>query len=414
MLGKVAFIPLVSKIHDENKVKEALRKIEPYVEKYADIKFPKISSISEIEEAPSENIAAYLIYILTGGVEHLALKLSRRRIPVAIIAHEEQNSLAASLELKARLNYEKIPSEIFMLGSYEFESDLKSFIKASKALFRLRRNPILLIGDPSPWLIYSNMQLDSLAKDFDLKYDKVSVEYLVNRFKKISQNEIEELLEKYGIIERKEPSMDNLVSSLKLYVAIRDILRKRKTNIFTIRCFDLLDYGLTACLPLSILNSEGFIGGCEGDILATLSMAILSSISEKPSFIGNIVWIERDYVLFAHCMVPLKLTKYFRFRSHFESNKGLSVEGHFTPGETVTFMRIDGVRRILRAGKGVLANEEPIMVNACRTQMLVKVFGDSEKLVKDTIGNHYVLTFGNYIDELKHFAKIINYSFDEV
>jgi len=46
--------------------------------------------------------------------------------------------------------------------------------------------------------------------------------------------------------------------------------------------------------------------------------------------------------------------------------------------------------------------------------VLVKVFGSPEKLVKETIGNHYILTFGNYIDELGCSAKTINYRFDGV
>ena len=56
----------------------------------------------------------------------------------------------------------------------------------------------------------------------------------------------------------------------------------------SVRCFDLLDTVCsTGCLGLSILNSLGVYGGCEGDMPALLSMAILGSLTGQDQFMCN-------------------------------------------------------------------------------------------------------------------------------
>jgi len=46
--------------------------------------------------------------------------------------------------------------------------------------------------------------------------------------------------------------------------------------------------GVTLCHAFSLLNSEGIVAGCEGDIPSTIAMHIGSGILDIPGFTANI------------------------------------------------------------------------------------------------------------------------------
>ena len=59
----------------------------------------------------------------------------------------------------------------------------------------------------------------------------------------------------------------------------------------------------TACLPLALLNGEGFPAGCEGDMNSTIAMLLLSELSGRPTHFGEMVDIdlETNEIYTTHC-----------------------------------------------------------------------------------------------------------------
>jgi len=410
---KYAFVVLASPLHDPALIKGLLSRVRSTIQGLYDREYGVITSIEEAKKI-SNDVDAYIALIATGGTESLLLELASKGAPIAIIAHKLSNSLAAALEAKARLDFEGYPNELFLLSD-SLREDVRAFLKASTIAKSLRNLKIVLIGNPSPWLIYSSLSIKVFESDIGIKFVRVPIDEAINMLRGVSDSNVRDLLRRFTEVRRVEPSTDDLVKVLKLYVVLKNILRKYGADTLTIRCFDLIRYGLTACLPLSILNDEGYVAGCEGDVPATITMYVLSKLSEHPVFMGNIDWVEDQEVLIAHCTIPLKLTKSYTLRSHFESGISVGIEGYLRKGEEVTLARIDAVRKVIRVGTGTITNEEPpLRDKVCRTQILIKLNGNPYNLLKESIGNHYVLALGDYRRELGKLAKLLKMKYEEI
>ena len=408
---KSILIPISSPIHKPELVYKTLRK---YQELLGDV-VTEITGIvtrpEELDSIPTNGVDAYIVAVITGGTEELVLELGRRDIPLALVAHESQNSLAASLEALSKLRYESKPV-VLMLLRKNIKTQVESFVRASYTYKRLIGSKILLIGDPSPWLIYSNEQLDIIKKFLNINFIKLGIDELINIMNSVDSKEVTELMSKFEGIESIGITTESLKKSLRLYLAIKALLHRYNTRYLTIRCFDLLRYDLTACLPLSMLNDEGYVATCEGDVPALITAISLSLISGRPVFMGNIDWVEGSDVLIAHCTSPTSILGKYRLRTHFESGIGVAIEGYLSRGMKVTIARFDFIRKLIRVSKGVVVNEAPVSSELCRTQMLIRIFGNPSKLIEDPIGNHYVLAFGDYSLPLRYLALMLDMVFE--
>ena len=55
--------------------------------------------------------------------------------------------------------------------------------------------------------------------------------------------------------------------ALRIYSALKALVVKYKLDGLTVRCFDLLStIHSTSCIALALLNNEGIIAACEGDV----------------------------------------------------------------------------------------------------------------------------------------------------
>ena len=404
MYGKCVFAGLASPLHRPEVVDAILKKYYGLVSDVVDGFLGKVTSVEDIRRIDVAGVACFICVVLTGGTEHLVLEVARRGVPLALIAHDTQNSLAAALEAKARLDYEGLYAELYTEKNLKY---LEDFVKAAKAVHKVRGSKLLLVGEPSPWLIYSSLGIEEFKKMLGLSIDVIPVEELIREYHRVTDGDVEKELLKLKDVEVVELSEEDVMNSVRLYVALRNLVRKYSTDFVSIRCFDLLEHKVTACLPLSILNDEGIIAGCEGDVPATLTMALMYHISGKPVFMGNVVWVEEDKVFFAHCTTPTRIMARFKLRSHFESGLGVAVEGYPRVGEKATFARIDPVERVLRTGVGRIVNSSPISGNVCRTQIQVRTQGNPFKLIEKPIGNHYVVALGNHVQSLGYLAKML-------
>ncbi|OYT50970.1 MAG: hypothetical protein B6U73_02850 [Desulfurococcales archaeon ex4484_204] len=413
MGGRVIYVPIASPIHDPDAVRAVNDSIKGSIKDLIHGEQGVTTTVSGVRELGVEGVAAYVAPVLTGGTEHLVLELARKGAPVAVVAHRGQNSLAASLEAISRIRYEGLPAHLLMFGDRGFRESLEVFLRASRAYSGVRGSRVVLVGEPSPWLIYSNEQLGALRKLLNLKFVRVGVDEVVNDAARVSEGEVGEALRRFRGADMVGVGVEDVARAVKVYVALRRVLNRAGARVLTIRCFDMLDYGLTACLALSMLNDEGFTAGCEGDVPSAVTMALLSGVSSRPSFMGNIAWVEGGEVLVAHCTVATKLVANYRLRTHFESGLGVGVEGSLPKGSTVTMARLDALRGVIRAGVGEVVNEGPVTRDACRTQVLVRLKGGL-KLVENPMGNHYVITPGDYRRELEVLAGLLNLGYEEV
>ena len=176
----------------------------------------------------------------------------------------------------------------------------------------------------------------------------------------------------------------------------------------SVRCFDLLDtVHTTGCLGLSILNSLGVYGGCEGDMPTLLSMAVLGSVTGEPLFMCNPSRFDTaaGVATFAHCTVPTTMLESFRLNTHFESGIGVAVQGRFGTGDCTLFKCEGDLSRYFVREGSIL--ETPFSDMLCRTQIRVGL-GDLSYFLTEPINNHHVICRGKHKAEVEAFFRLLD------
>lgn len=361
---------------------------------------PPVSTELKAEEASRGSHV--IAFVLTGGTEHIIRAAKAASKSILLVYHDLYNSLPAVLEAASETGS--------MTLSVREVKEIEAYIKAALASDKIEGSKALLIGKPSPWLIHSGEP--ELLSKIGMWHQQVELDELIHDYQSsiITERDISEEIRR---AELEGVSLGDINSAKKVEKAIRAMLSKNGASCFSIRCFDLIDrISTTACLALSRLNDEGFTAGCEGDVSAMATMHVLNEVSNKPSFMGNVVSVGEDGVMLAHCTSPTAILESFSFMTHFESGKGVGIKGRFPQGQEFTIARIDLKSGILRAGTGV-SESVNWRNDVCRTQLKLKMPGASI-IVKRPIGNHYVATIGNYVNELEMYAYIKGFKFENV
>lgn len=75
---------------------------------------------------------------------------------------------------------------------------------------------------------------------------------------------------------------EDMIKAMRLYRAIKRIVEEERLSAITLSCFRLIDQtGTTGCLALALLNDEGIIAGCEGDLQSVFTMLAVKVLTGK-------------------------------------------------------------------------------------------------------------------------------------
>jgi L-fucose isomerase-like protein len=354
-----------------------------------------------------------IIVVVTGGTEHLILELSKMSKITILLAHETMNSLPAALEALSKLREDKRKAWLFF--GEGIRDKIKRLLRAKNFVDKLSKMRIGLIGEPSPWLVYSAGSRRELSRRFGIKFKDINIDMLYRIYEETPDPKETQIKDLLGTKIASEIPKSSLIKSIRLYLALKELINRESLYAVTIRCFDMIkDLKTTACLPLALLNSEGIIAGCEGDVPALFSMIIGKEMSGKPTFMGNLAWIHDKEVMVAHCTIPLLIVNRFSLKTHFESGLGVGVAGEVRKGTTVTMLRYDAKRNLIRVARGSIKSGVPTSLQHCRTQLIISIDGEPDKLIKDPIGNHQVIVFDDIREELRYLAELLNIMYEEL
>ncbi|HDL85308.1 MAG TPA: hypothetical protein ENH11_03105 [Candidatus Acetothermia bacterium] len=397
-MDKVEIIARASQLHGKQEMDRLKQKI------IADIAVAGNLSLEEIQAPSGEGVAAILV--LTGGVEREVLKVaSQMPSPIILIAHPGQNSLPASLEILARIRQDGGNGEILFGTADVIAAGLERELRINSAWEALRFSRVGMIGEPSDWLVASDVDRAFLKGQLGVDLVNVSIDELVEETAahKPSRSAISQFTKNAASV--KEPNKAGLSGSVAIYEGLRSIVDKYRLSACTVRCFDLVErLHNTGCYALSRLNDEQIVAGCEGDMQAMFSMYLGSLLSGGATFMANIASINTDErkLVIAHCTCPLSLSTSFIIRSHFESSIGVGIAAQIPPGPCTLF-RLGGDRLnrlFVREGTitGSLARED-----LCRTQVTLSIDGSLDPLLSSPLGNHHVLIPGHHRDAIERF-----------
>lgn len=342
-----------------------------------------------------------MVYVSGGGVEGDFVKIADQlQDPVFILTLNENNSLAASMEMLCYLQQQRRTGEIIHGSPEHTAQRIDRLVRCFETKTRLKGMRFGCIGKPSDWLIASKVDPIIAKKACGIELVEIDMQEM---FEEIERHEYEE--NQYTrMVQCQGYDAKEMRLALDIYGAVKRIVQRYQLQAVSIRCFDLLvPIHSTGCLALAILNAEGIYAGCEGDMTSLLSMAILGMLSKKPVFLCNPSRILSDQdIIFAHCTLPITMPTAFHFMTHYESDLGVALAGRLKEGPCTVFKCSQDLRQhFVQAGEIVENLHES---HLCRTQIHVRL-QDTTPLLKHPICNHHLIVLGDdaaLIEEFFH------------
>ncbi len=276
---------------------------------------------------------------------------------------------------------------------------------------------IVAVGGPSGWGA-GGKKAPTLAREV-WKLDIQTVPYpgLAERIKRARANDAlvkrcrdaaaKYVKQKGVILETKREFLDN---SFLLTEVFRDLLDEAQTDAITInQCMGTIMpmSETTACMPLSLLNDDGYMAFCESDFVVVPSGILLHYISGKPQFLNDPTYPHDGVVTIAHCTAPRKLDgarlEPARILTHFESDYGAAPKVEMRKGQAVTNLVPDfDVKKWVGFLGEVVDN--PFMA-ICRSQTDIAIKGDTQKLLEEMKGFHWMSCYGDWLKESGYALK---------
>ena len=395
---------LTSDLHSEAacEVKEEkfIRDIEERLGEKFDIRGEKYEEYGNTDDN--------IIYVRTGGTEgifkSIFCKDEKLQVPgnkpIRLLTSGKSNSLAASMEILSFLSRNGYPGEIIHGNPEEIADKLRSgFTAGNKCHVRkydmgriLEGMKVGVVGKPSDWLISSDVDYKAAKERLGVEIIDIDIKQLIDLAETPDRTLLKELnlnalnKPKFG----REITGKDLGKALDIYCALRTIVNEYGLDGVSLRCFDLLTtLGNTGCMALAILNSQGVVATCEGDVPAMLSMCIAYKKYGTPGFQANLSRIDGDKLLFAHCTVPLNIVSNYCYDTHFESGIGVAVHGTIPAGPAKILKVSPDCTEMFLEDVNIIENQ--YNDNLCRTQIIVAAPGLADYFLRSSIGNHHII-----------------------
>ena len=395
---------LTSGLHSETVAEPADERFIQDIEKALGEAF-KFGSTDFSEYSRTRN---NIIYVRTGGTEGIFKSIFCKEgslnipdgMPVRLLTSGKSNSLAASMEILSFLNRTGWPGEILHGSAEEIALRLRDgFTKGGKSHVKeygmgriLEGYKVGVVGKPSDWLISSDV-------DYAVAKERLGVEIVdidINELVGLAEEPDRKWLEGLKLNPPNKPKFGKSISgkdfsgSMDIYCAMKTLVKRYGLAGVSLRCFDLLTaLGNTGCMALAILNSQGVVATCEGDIPTLLSMCIAHQKFGISGFQANLSRIDGDKMLFAHCTVPLNMVEEYSYDTHFESGIGVAVHGVLPAGAARIFKLSPDCSEMFLEDVEILENQYNDCL--CRTQILVDAPGLADYFLRSPIGNHHVI-----------------------
>lgn len=231
----------------------------------------------------------------------------------------------------------------------------------------------------------------------------------------ISDEEAKALLEEKRVLLKScktTATSQSVLESIKFYKAMKDLCKEYELQALSVKCYTT--YMGKVCLGYSLLAEEGIVGSCEGDVTNALTMKLMYDLSEKPINNTDLLYLDdkENTILFAHCgssgfsiadgeieLAPVRLM-----------DTGVCTKFLVKPGK-VTAVNIcghgDQFRLSFMVGDAIPCGME-FPGNPVKIKFDKPVGEINREIMKNGIGHHWMVAYGDYSKELQYFCKTNN------
>ncbi len=200
-------------------------------------------------------------------------------------------------------------------------------------------------------------------------------------------------------------------------------LAANKLDALAIRCWPEFarDFGISPCAAMSLLQSEGKILACEGDLEGALSMIIHKAIGAETPYLFDFSQVDlaRNFALFWHCGVaPCNLWDGCSVRSldtYFAGGKGVTADFVLKTGE-LSITRIDtarGKRRLFLQRARAVPMKKELKGTYMKAEFDRPLKEVLDLVVNNGIAHHASVVYGDFMEPLRIAASILGWEIIE-
>jgi hypothetical protein len=393
----------------------------------------KVTSIDEALRLRTGEHDAVVLYPATGTGELLRTCLSLSVNTVIFVRHRsgpayywyEALSLRY-LQPRGRENQQdaSLPARGVSVDDVVVDdySELSSRLRALFGVHNFKGARIVALG--GAWGKYAPDAPAKAEQQYKLEIVTVSYDDLGKRIRSVMSDpdqvaRAQNWTERYLTLSETTLDTDRqfIVNAFLLYGLFKELLLEHNASIFTINsCMGTIlpMAKTTACLTLSLLNDEGLVAFCESDFVIIPAGILLHYLSGKPVFLHNSTFPHKAMVTCAHCTAPRRMDSIryepVRVVTHFESEYGAAPKVQMPVGQIVTFINPEFATGRWVGMKGTV--EDNPFYEICRSQQDVRIHGDWKRLLNEVRDSHWVMVYGDYLQEIEHAARKIGVSME--
>ncbi len=384
---------------------------------------------AELRKVAQDGYEADLIVLGYGGLpQYPAVRVAERyRKPLAMVGQ------VASVDITAYLRARGLEGYAFI--DYQGLSDFLSLLRVRKALASTRLL-VALKGELVPTGVVSSIyDLEALRERYGVSHTLITVEELLERMGALSSEEEQEAQELTGRLianaEQSDMSAEQLLPSVRFYLAARSTLEKHEANAFTLPCFEVCATQLMEqervvfCLAHSLLKDEGIPSACEGDVNVLMSMAVLMYLSRQSAYMGNtsVRDAEANILRMGHDVPGLKMRGFdepdlpYGIKNFTTAGWGgtLRYDMSRDVGETVTIARFNPQGTALLVETGEVIECEGYMTVGCSLSYHLQVDDAAGFFeLEQDFGHHFGLVFGDHSEGLRRLGRLAGFEVVEV
>lgn len=436
---KVAYVPIgVPTFHLETAEIEFRKSIEVISQLTTSGIYPKemllsIDSLTKYLESIEPSLIILQNVTFANGA-YVSEVLKRFSCPIILWTLRENITVGERLKLNSLTGAYSAGNIIasFRNGNFEYifgapdedavKEKLNATIKAAKLNHDLSGMKMVSIGHTPQGFGFGRALDIEMTNIFGVSLESIEARELISKAKKFTDEECKDYLDEARkvMVGLDNIPEKNILNFAKLYKSYKCYVEDNNIGALSSRCWPdfFTEFGTPVCSVLAMINDLGVAASCEADTFGALSMYMGMNLTKSAVFFGDPVSLDEseNTITFWHCgTAACSLAK---------ENEGANVGVHpnrkigpvmdfgCKPCEKITLFRIgkknDGKFRFFLAEGKALDKPKQFL----GTSIVVQTNNNAKniicKSIKDGWEPHFVVIYGDVIEELTILANMLN------
>lgn len=302
------------------------------------------------------------------------------------------------------------------------KSALLASVRAAQLKYKMQHLKMAAVGHTPQGFGFGRALDTELLSVFGVNLESIEARELIDRAKSYTDAECDTYLAETRdrVVGLADTPADRLRDYARLYKAYDSYVKENHIGALASRCWPdfFTAYGTPVCTVLAMLNDLGIAASCEADIYGALSMYIGMELTQKPVFFGDPVSLDESNssITYWHCgTAACSLARKdtgAQIGVHPNRKIGPVMDFGCAPCDAVTVFRIgrkpDGsFRFFLSSGKAL-----DLPKQFCGTSIVVQTEKPSKEIVTQSVKDgwepHFVVIYGDVMEELKALGDMLN------